>query len=257
MKNKKDYPILEFDESLEAVLEPSRLIEPLEGISKKCVITFFKEVIDYLVEENNPRLLTEWKYEGGVTKVFEIEYEGEKVVITNCVAGAAFAGALLDELIALGCKAFIACGGCGVLIRNTEVGQLFIPTSGVRDEGLSYHYLPPSREVEASSKAVEAIEATLNENKIPFRLSKTWTTDAIYRETRDKVTLRVSEGCETVEMEFTAFAAVAKFRGVAFGQILYSGDDLSGEVWDGRKWKDRKASRREIVNLAIESCLKI
>ena len=100
--------------------------------------------------------------------------------------------------------------------------------TSVRDEGTSYHYLPASREVAPSADAIEAMVSTLDAHGIPHVLGKTWTTDGIYRETLDKVRRRVAEGCLTVEMEAAAFFAVARFRGVSFGQMLYAGDDLSG-----------------------------
>ena len=57
------------------------------------------------------------------------------------------AAGLLEEMIAWGCRKFIACGGCGVLAQEIAVGHLILVTSAVRDEGVSYHYLPPAREV--------------------------------------------------------------------------------------------------------------
>ncbi|MFH1688730.1 MAG: hypothetical protein ABIE42_00655 [Candidatus Eisenbacteria bacterium] len=51
---------------------------------------------------------------------------------------------------------------------------------------------------------------------------------------RAKVALRWLAGCITVEMEAAAFFAVAHFRGVTFAQMLYGGDDVSGEKWDRR-----------------------
>ncbi|MFP4457290.1 MAG: uridine phosphorylase, partial [Clostridia bacterium] len=125
-----------------------------------------------------------------------------------------------------------------------------------RDEGASYHYLPPSREVEMDLEVYNHIKNELSKRGIPHKTSKTWTTDAIFRETRDKVNLRISEGCMTVDMEAAAFFAVAKFRGVKLGQILYCGDDLSAEEWDGRKWKNKNV-RKNLVELSMDICLKL
>lgn len=86
---------------------------------------------------------------------------------------------------------------------------------------------------------------------------KTWTTDGLYRETRAKVSRRVAEGCLTVEMESAAFFAVARFRGVSFGQMLYAGDDLSGEVWDPRGWTHHAKGRDLLFRLAAEAVLAI
>jgi uridine phosphorylase len=90
---------------------------------------------------------------------------------------------------------------------------------------------------------------------IPFLLGKTWTTDGVYRETPSKIALRKAEGCLTVEMEAAALFAVAQFRQVALGQILYGGDDVSGLTWDRREAFDRTAVREKLLQLAAEACV--
>ncbi|MCX7861359.1 MAG: phosphorylase, partial [Chloroflexus sp.] len=82
-----------------------------------------------------------------------------------------------------------------------------------RDEGVSYHYLPPSREVLADTSGVRALEETFRHHNVPYRMGKTWTTDAPYRETANKIAQRKAEGCLSVEMEAAAMMAVAQFRG--------------------------------------------
>jgi uridine phosphorylase len=101
----------------------------------------------------------------------------------------------------------------------------------VRDEGTSYHYLPPSREVTTNPETVATIESVLQHHQVPYITGKTWTTDALYRETAGKVQRRKAEGCVTVEMETATFLAVSQFRAVQFGQLLYGGDDLAGTEW--------------------------
>lgn len=86
---------------------------------------------------------------------------------------------------------------------------------------------------------------------MPFVAGKVWTTDAIYRETRQKVDRRRAEGCVVVEMEAAAFFAVARFRGIRFAQLLYGGDDLSGSEWDSRGWTI-SPSRARTFDLAVE-----
>lgn len=83
------------------------------------------------------------------------------------------------------------------------MGEIIIPVSAVRDEGTSYHYLEPSREVECHKEAIEIAISSLKQMGIPFTTGKTWTTDALYRETPDMVELRRNEGCITAEMEDT------------------------------------------------------
>ncbi len=72
---------------------------------------------------------------------------------------------------------------------------------------------------------------------------------------RFSVKLRASEGCLAVEMEAAAFFAVAMFRGVQFGQLLYGGDDVSSSEWDSREWDSHVSIREKLFWLAAESCL--
>ncbi len=117
--------------------------------------------------------------------------------------------------------------------------------------------IEPSREIECNQHALNIIENYFQNENIPYIKAKTWTTDAFYRETEDKIALRVSEGCVTVEMEAAAFFAVSRFRNVVLGQILYGGDELSGVKWDSRQWCSREEIRRNLVELSCKTCLQL
>ena len=137
------------------------------------------------------------------------------------------------------------------------MGEIIIVSSAVRDEGVSYQYLPPTRSIAAQAPVIAALQETLAAQSVPYRLGKTWTTDAPYRETRARIARRKAEGCVAVEMEAAAMMAVAEFRSVAFGQLLYAGDDLSGEVWDNRRWQSRREVRENLFWLAADACLRL
>jgi uridine phosphorylase len=100
------------------------------------------------------------------------------------------------------------------------------------------------------------MQATLEAHSISYLTGRTWTTDAPYRETHQLVKQRKAEGCITVEMEAAALFAIAEFRAVTFGLILYGGDDVSGQDWDTRDCK-RNAVREKLFWLAAEACLKL
>ena len=250
---RREYPILEYDESKKANLEPKD--HGVTDAPERCVICFFPEVFDGLRQEDRLREIDRRDWEDGVHVIYQMEHNGKSLVVLHPGVGAPVAAGLLDTAIVMGCRKFIACGGAGVLDREIAVGHIVVPTSAVRDEGTSYHYLPASREVEASPEAVAAIERTLKARRVDYLIGKTWTTDAPYRETPNKVQLRRAEGCLTVEMEAAAFFAVARFRGVQFGQLLYGGDDVSSEEWDSRDWNRKTSVREALFWLAVESCL--
>ena len=215
----------------------------------------FSEAIKKILNECPHRIVSYFKVETIRFPIYEIGYKAEKVILLQAYIGAPGAAAQIDELTALGCRKYIACGGCGVLQKDVAVGHLIIPTAAVRDEGTSYHYVKPSREIIANERIVGIIENTLAGQNIPYIKAKTWTTDAFYRETPAKIELRKSEGCVTVEMEVSAYIAASQYNDVEFGQILYAGDSLAGDQWDKRGWADRADIRESVLRIALDACL--
>ncbi|HOA21255.1 MAG TPA: nucleoside phosphorylase [Anaerolineaceae bacterium] len=249
-----NFPVLDFDPDSEAVISPPKKDIP-GGFPDRAVICFFREVIEKVAMEHGAKKISSVSSEGGEHPIYEIEHKGKRLAFFFPGVGAPLAAGLMEEVIALGASAFIACGGCGVLDRSIAVGHLLVPTAAIRGEGTSYHYMPPSKEVLADADALQAIESTLNARGVAYRLTKTWTTDAFYRETPAKVRKYRAEGCLAVEMEAAAFMAVARFRGVRFGMILYGGDLVQVEGWDHRDWHDRTEIREQLFWLAADACL--
>lgn len=256
MLEKRDYPILEFDPSPKAKINPSNLTAKID-VPEYCVITFFGDVIYEMLQSNKLNQVGTFYSATVNLPIYETKYNGKSIALVQGFLGAAGSAALLEELIVMGCKKFIVCGAAGVLQKGIQVGHLVVPYSAVRDEGLSYHYIAPSREIECDAHALTTIVNFLETENVPYIKAKTWTTDAFYRETEDKIALRVSEGCVTVEMETAAFFAVSKFRNVTLGQILFGGDDLSGVEWDSRRWSSREEIRRSLVELSLKTCLQL
>lgn len=250
----QEYPILEFDSSPEAILEPSRIYTPID-VPEHAVACFFQDVITRLSQQHKARILRHMRSEIGTHPLYELEIEGKRLAVFHPGVGAPLSAGILEEVIATGCRKFIACGGAGVLDSSLAVGHVVVPTAAIRDEGTSYHYLPPGREVTATPEAVAAIETVLQNHSIEYLLSKTWTTDGFFRETRAKMQRRKAEGCSVVEMEAAAFFAVAQFRGVPFAQLLYGGDDVGGSEWDSRQWHTHTSVREKLFWLAAEACL--
>jgi uridine phosphorylase len=251
-----DYPILEFDPSPEALIEPSKIIRARD-LPEHCVICFFREVLDKIIAEHDAKIVVENNWEDGPHPIYEISYRDRRLAFFHPGVGAPIAAGLLEEAIAFGCRKFIACGGCGVLEKDIAVGHLIVVSSAIRDEGVSYHYLSPDPEVIANETAVNALVRTMQDCGLPYRVGKTWTIDAPYRETAKKIARRREQGCVTVEMESAALIAVAQFRNVIFGQALYGGDDLSGIEWDNRQWQTRSEIRENLFWLCADACLSL
>ena len=93
------------------------------------------------------------------------------------------------------------------------------------------------KEIELDPAPVKAICRVLENAKLDYKTCKTWTTDGFYRETKEMVRYRKSEGYSVVEMECASMAACAKMRGVLFGQVLFTADSLADvNAHDIRNW---------------------
>lgn len=167
-----DYPILEFDSTPEALLEPARIIAPMD-IPQHAVACFFQDVITKLSQRHAARVIKHLRSEIGPHPIYEMEIEGQRLAVFHPGVGAPLAAGILEEIIALGCRKFIACGGAGVLDGSLALGHIVVPTAAIRDEGTSYHYLPPAREIQVSQEGVQAIESVLQADNCPYVLGKT------------------------------------------------------------------------------------
>jgi len=251
-----EYPILEFDPAEHAVIEPHMVRERLD-VPVLAVPCFFSDVIQRVCVDAGAKLLTQLVSSYGIHPVFEIEWEGHTIAVYHPGVGSPLAAMFLEEIIETGCRIFVAVGGAGGLVPDLTVGHVVVPTSAIRDEGTSYHYLPGSREVGPSPRVVAAIEKVLQDHRVPFVTGKVWTTDAPYRETRSKVERRVEEGCLAVDMEAAALFAVARFRSAEFGHILAAADDLSQDQWDDRGFIPDTSVRERLFWLAVETAASI
>ena len=250
------FPILDFDPERSAILEPrppQLSVAPPTG----AVICFFADVLAAALVEGRLQEVGAMGSEIGRHPVYRMEHKGQSVLVFHPGIGGPLAAGLLEEMIALGVKNFIVCGGCGVLDKAITAGHPVILTAAVRDEGTSYHYLPPGRLAQAGPHATAALQRVLERSGLEFRTGISWTTDAIYRETTGRRALRLAEGCSVVEMEAASFFAVAEFRGVELGQVVYGGDLVVPEGWDGRSWHKRTDDRRMMFDLAADGLLEL
>ena len=246
-------PLLEFDGARAAFVDPAST-QPQVDAPASAVACFFPETIHELTKDSG-RILMELPSR---EPLWEIIYHGKRLGIFYPGLGAPLACNSLERVIAAGCRSIIACGGSGAMRADLAMGHhAIVVTAAIRDEGTSYHYLPPAREVLADPKVVSQLSQVVQRRGIPSIAGRTWTTDGYFRETPARVGRRRAEGCLTVEMEAAAMMAVAQFRGIEFGQLLYAGDDLSGEAWDDRDWRQAVEVRRLLVDLAAEAALAV
>lgn len=247
-----EIPILEYD------TDPSAVIDPTVGadnqpvhLPARAVFVFLGDTVDRYALAHGAETLAEFETITKVFPVYRILHRGQELCLCQAPLGASASVQFLDWLIGHGVKNVISAGSCGALVPLSE-NAFLVPTRALRDEGASYHYLPPARFVETSEAVREVILRVLDTHGLKYTECVTWTTDGFFRETRDMVAHRREEGCAVVEMECAALAACAQFRGARFGQLLYTADSLADTAnYDARDWG------KDSLEPALALCLDI
>lgn len=243
-----------FDPDRGAILSADRLIARVGDFPETVVVSFTQPFTDAVVEDYGAMEFDRLGA-GREMPIHSVDYGGKKLGFFHTMIGGAANAGILEELIAKGARKFLFFGSCGSLDSAITAGHILVPDAAYRDEGASYHYLPPSDYVDVPTAG--RLAEILGELGVPYIRTKTWTTDAIYRETARNAALRRAEGCAAVEMECASVMAVGQFRGVEVYQFIYAADCLDGE-WDQRILGRMPDDMREtILRIALETAVRL
>jgi uridine phosphorylase len=206
-----------------------RGIAPHElGIRPVVLATFSKRLTQYLSELAGARLAerwSEWKTDAFIAN--------DALTIVTLPIGAPATVATFEEMAACGMRTLITTGAAGSLQADAPIGSIVVPTSAIREEGTSHHYAPHDEPADADPALVDDLRAALDARQIPFREGVNWTTDAIYREHRQKIELYHRAGVVTVDMELSALFTVARIRDVRCAAVVAVSDELHGAAATG------------------------
>jgi uridine phosphorylase len=238
-----------FDNLSDEILKPWEIFNVIEdeivNMPETAVVTFGSAFIDIIKNKPDVELITD-KIPGGgntVNHVYAVTHKNKRLAIYKTIVGGAGTVMLLEAMIGWGVKKFVVFGSCGTLDKNISDGNFIVPTEAYRDEGTSYHYAPASNFIEV--KTADKLSDIMKKLKLPHIKGKTWTTDAVFRETRNNMLKRKNEGCITVEMECASIMAAAQFRGVDVYQYLYAADNLDSTEWEIRSLGAEPLSQME------------
>ena len=82
------YPILEFDSTCEAVIEPGHHRTPIDA-PEHVVACFFRDVITRLSQEHNASVIQHLRSELGTHPLYELDVEGKRRAVFHPGVGAA------------------------------------------------------------------------------------------------------------------------------------------------------------------------
>lgn len=247
--NTSPIPLAEFSRE-EGIISPRFEHLPLQ-LPRRCLMAFLGEKrIAAFAEKRGGKVLGTFLSLTKPFPLYEIPGEKEPLLLVQAPVGAPAAVLIEDRLFAYGAEKVLAIGCCGSLADIPE--NCFFPIEkALRDEGTSYHYLPPSRFIELDKEPLLHLKNYFRKKNLPFSPAITWTSDGFFRETEEKIRHRRQEGCSLVDMEASALAACARYRGKKFAEIMFTADTLSSLTHDQRRWG--KESRNAALLLGMEA----
>lgn len=191
--------------------------------------------------------------------IYILRYKDVEITVFMAGVSGPHISADIEELAAQGVEKFIIFGNCGVLDSAIEDCSIIIPTKAFRYEGTSYHYVEESDTIDMNPKYISEFIEILNEYNFEYRRGSTWTTDAFYRETKEKINYFKSRGAITVEMEGAVIASVCKRKGLDYFTFYYAGDNLDSTEWDERSLSGlvNINKKKEVMFLALELAIRI
>lgn len=239
----------------EALLREARRQKqlPLLTVPAVCLLDPDGDIVRQLKRDGRGRLHEGWACYHTELVAFDLEGFGE-VGIIGCAVGAPFAVLVAEQLFASGCEFLISITSAGQIADIGSPPYFILIDKALRDEGTSYHYLPPSTFAEAPDAVMlgQFSEAFANLSSVTVHRGASWTTDAPYRETETAILAAREHGALCVEMEAAALYAFATARNklvVCFAHVTNTMAQTEGDFEKGEA--DGMAASLAIVKAAV------
>ena len=218
-------------EVVRASLSGKGVTEKALALDNVAIITFTRRDLRTLVEETRAQKVKAWS--GRNDRLYRGVVGGEGCILTQSLYGAPNAVMLLEELVAFGVKKAVFLGYCGSIRESIGVGEVILPTHSIREEGTSYHYLPKGVSCLADENIQNLVHKGLMECGIEPYVGLCWTTDALYRETAEKIGRYRSKGVLGVDMETSAVFCLGIYQNIRVGSAMVVTDAFSKSSWEG------------------------
>ena len=163
-----------------AFINPTDTVVPVSYFPNICVSTYSRKIIEKFAALEGVEIISHLYTANGAIPIYKIPYGGSEIAFYMSPVGAPACVSCFEEAAAMGAEKFVFFGCCGILNDEAVENRLIIPTGVIRDEGTSYHYLPPTEELQPDSHSTEVLKSCMEKYGFPYACGKIWTTDAIY-----------------------------------------------------------------------------
>lgn len=243
------YPILSNKKHDEpSVFRPENLLRearrqksiPTGNVPEICILDPDGDIVRNLRAQGKCSLNPYWACYH--SKLYNFELDGLTFGIVGSVVGSAYAVLVAEELFVSGCRFLISVTSAGQIVPLASLPCFVVIEKALRDEGVSYHYLPPSNYCAIRKHCLDIVKSAFSESAISVFFGASWTTDAPFRETESAIECVRAEKILAVEMEAAALYAFSKAKGkdlVCFAHVTnemgQNGQDFEKGVADGSK----------------------
>ncbi len=205
-------------------------------VPRVCVLDPDGDIVRYLTATNQAQLEQNWACYH--TRLYTFVLHNSPIGIIGCAVGASFAVLVAEELFASGCELLISITSAGQITALGEPPYFILIEQALRDEGTSYHYLPPAGYATLNIGLRTLLADAFTGSSVPMYRGASWTTDAPFRETATAIEYALAEGLLAVEMEAAALYAFAQARAqrvVCFAHVTNQMGRIEGDFEKGNE----------------------
>jgi uridine phosphorylase len=234
-----EIPLLAHTISEKSVFTPQALMTavraergvPNESIPQICVLDFDGDLSDWLAATGRSTPCPAWSCFH--TRMNIVQTDGLAAGIVARTIGGPYAVLVAEQMLASGAEVIVGLTSAGRVLGSLPVPSIVVPNRALRDEGTSFHYVAPGREVDAPAAIAEALAAELQACALPVERGTVWTTDAPYRETASQLQAHAAAGILAVEMQAASLYALAAAKNAQIGIVAYvtNAIDHEGEAF--------------------------
>ena len=227
---------------------------PEGRVPKICVLDPDGDIVRNLLAANRAEPNPYWACYH--TQMYNFSHGGIDFGIVGCVVGASFAVLVAEELFESGCQLLISVTSSGQILPEGEPPFFVLIEKALRDEGASYHYLPPAHYSHIGKTLSGMLDGSFSALTVPVLRGGTWTTDAPFRETSFAIEHAHTEGLLAVEMEAAALYAFAQARDkpvVCFAHVTNRMGNVEGDFEKGED--DGSTDALQVISSTAEAWL--
>jgi uridine phosphorylase len=217
-----------------------------------CVLDPDGDLVDYLIRTKQATLNKCWA--GYHTKLYNVKQNNFEFAVLGCAVGAAFAVLVAEQLFVSGCKTLISITSAGIINHPKNKPKFVLIEQALRDEGTSYHYLPPSKPSRINPYLYENLISHYRTTDLSLETGISWTTDAPYRETQSSISKAKKSEAVCVEMEAAALYAFAKAKNkkvICFAHLTNTMAQTEGDFEKGNEMGS--LDTLELINHTMEA----